>query len=57
MLDDDRLRVQFDEPQLGVSPGQAVVLYDGERVLGAGGLCNMAFGHSGFSLSQWSNAT
>jgi tRNA-specific 2-thiouridylase len=33
---DDRFRVTFDEPQYGVAPGQAVVLYDGDRVLGGG---------------------
>jgi tRNA-specific 2-thiouridylase len=32
----DRLRVTFDEPRYGVAPGQAVVLYDGDRVLGGG---------------------
>jgi len=31
-----RLRVSFAEPRHGVAPGQAVVLYDGERVLGGG---------------------
>jgi tRNA-specific 2-thiouridylase len=36
VLPDDRLQVTFDEPQHGVAPGQAVVLYDGERVLGGG---------------------
>jgi tRNA-specific 2-thiouridylase len=30
------LRVQFDEPQRAVTPGQAAVLYDGRRVLGGG---------------------
>ena len=30
------LRVQFDEPQRAVTPGQALVLYDGEYVLGGG---------------------
>lgn len=34
--DADRLRVTFDEPQYGVAPGQAVVLYDGDRVIGGG---------------------
>ena len=29
-------RVTFDEPQSAVTPGQAVVFYDGERVLGGG---------------------
>ncbi|MFQ5471810.1 MAG: tRNA 2-thiouridine(34) synthase MnmA [Dehalococcoidia bacterium] len=28
--------VRFDEPQRAVTPGQAIVLYDGERVLGGG---------------------
>jgi len=32
----DRVRVVFDEPQFAVAPGQALVLYDGERVLGGG---------------------
>ena len=34
--DEDRVRVFFTEPQFGVAPGQAVVLYDGDRVLGGG---------------------
>lgn len=29
-------RVRFDEPQLAVTPGQAAVFYQGERVLGGG---------------------
>ncbi|WP_437201055.1 tRNA 2-thiouridine(34) synthase MnmA [Planctomicrobium sp. SH664] len=32
----DELRVTFDDPQFGVAPGQAVVIYDGPRVLGGG---------------------
>jgi tRNA-specific 2-thiouridylase len=32
----ERLRVTFDEPRYGVAPGQAVVLFDGDRVLGGG---------------------
>ncbi len=36
VVDEDRLRVTFDEPQYGVAPGQAVVLYDDNRVLGGG---------------------
>jgi tRNA-specific 2-thiouridylase len=32
----DGFRVTFDEPQYGVAPGQACVLYDGDRVLGGG---------------------
>ena len=30
----DRISVTFDDPQHGVAPGQAVVIYDGDRVLG-----------------------
>lgn len=36
ILPDGRLQVDFREPQMGVAPGQAVVLYDGERVWGGG---------------------
>src|SRR5262245_13853985 len=36
ILPSGRLHVTFDEPRYGVAPGQAVVLYDGERVLGGG---------------------
>ncbi len=36
---DDRLRVRFAEPQFGVAPGQAVVFYEGNRVLGGGWIC------------------
>jgi tRNA-specific 2-thiouridylase len=32
----DELRVRFDESQSAVTPGQAVVLYDGDVVLGGG---------------------
>jgi tRNA-specific 2-thiouridylase len=37
--DDGRLEVEFDEPCYGVAPGQAVVCYDGDRVLGGGWIC------------------
>jgi tRNA-uridine 2-sulfurtransferase len=36
LLEGDTMRVRFAEPQFGVAPGQAVVLYDGDRVLGGG---------------------
>ncbi len=36
LLDNNRLHVQFDDPCYGVAPGQAVVCYDGDRVLGGG---------------------
>jgi tRNA-specific 2-thiouridylase len=32
----DRIRVRFDRPQRAVTPGQAVVLYDGDLLLGGG---------------------
>lgn len=32
----DRIRVVFDEPQRAITAGQAVVLYDGEVVIGGG---------------------
>jgi tRNA-specific 2-thiouridylase len=35
-LPQKRLAIQFDQPQLGVAPGQAVVCYQNERTLGGG---------------------
>lgn len=35
-LDDDRVRVVFDTPQSAVTPGQATVFYQQDRVLGGG---------------------
>lgn len=32
----DTLTVEFDEPQRAITPGQSVVLYDGETVVGGG---------------------
>ncbi len=36
VLSEGRAKVEFDDPQSAVAPGQAVVFYDGERVLGGG---------------------
>ena len=36
LLSADELEVQFDEPQTAIAPGQAVVLYDEDAVLGGG---------------------
>lgn len=36
ILPENRLQVTFDEPRHGIAPGQAVVCYDGRRVLGGG---------------------
>ena len=35
-LPDGRMTVAFDEPQYGIAPGQAVVCYDEDQVLGGG---------------------
>jgi tRNA-specific 2-thiouridylase len=44
ILPENRLRVVFDEPQHSVAPGQAVVVYDGDRVLGGGWIESPAVG-------------
>ncbi|MBQ7129040.1 MAG: hypothetical protein IJO19_03525, partial [Clostridia bacterium] len=36
MQKDDKLYVEFDEPQRAITKGQAVVLYDGDTVVGGG---------------------
>lgn len=36
VLADERLHIKFDEAPFGIAPGQAVVCYDDERVLGGG---------------------
>ena len=33
---EDEILCRFEEPQRAITPGQAVVLYDGEYVLGGG---------------------
>jgi tRNA-uridine 2-sulfurtransferase len=35
-LDANRAQLTFDAPQRAVTPGQAAVFYDGDRVLGGG---------------------
>jgi tRNA-specific 2-thiouridylase len=35
-LEKGRIRLEFDEPQAAITPGQAVVFYRGEEVLGGG---------------------
>jgi tRNA-specific 2-thiouridylase len=35
-LGDGRVSVEFDAPVIAITPGQAVVFYDGDRVLGGG---------------------
>jgi tRNA-uridine 2-sulfurtransferase len=36
VISHDEVRFTFDEPQWAITPGQALVCYDGERVLGGG---------------------
>lgn len=38
-LDDKHIRVVFDEPQRAITKGQAVVLYDGDVVVGGATIC------------------
>lgn len=35
-LEDNRIKLIFDEPQFSITPGQAAVLYDGDILLGGG---------------------
>jgi tRNA-specific 2-thiouridylase len=42
LVEADRVDVQLDEPALGVAPGQAVVLYDGSRVVGSATIAGTA---------------
>jgi tRNA-uridine 2-sulfurtransferase len=35
-IDEDTLKLRFDEPQWAVTPGQSVVVYDGDACLGGG---------------------
>jgi tRNA-specific 2-thiouridylase len=35
-LDEGRVSVRFEQPQMAITPGQAVVFYDGEVVIGGG---------------------
>ena len=39
-LPDGTARVRFATPQSAVTPGQAVVFYEGPRVLGGGWICS-----------------
>jgi tRNA-specific 2-thiouridylase len=50
-LADGGARVAFAEPQSAVTPGQAVVFYDGTRVLG-GGWIEEAIGQSAHLSGQ-----
>ena len=42
----DLVQFEFDEPQWAITPGQALVCYDGERVLGGGWIAKSGFKES-----------
>ena len=42
VISHDEVRFTFDEPQWAITPGQALVCYEGERVLGGGWIKNNA---------------
>jgi tRNA-specific 2-thiouridylase len=41
-IGDDKIRVGFDEPQRAIAPGQAVVLYNDDAVVGGGTIVEVA---------------
>ena len=51
VLDGGSVEVCFDAPQPAITAGQAVVLYDGDRVLGGGTITRRASDKSTFSMS------
>ena len=42
ILGEDRIRFIFDDPQWAVTPGQALALYDEDRLLGGGWIVGKA---------------
>lgn len=38
MVDEDTVKVVFEEPQRAITPGQAVVFYDGDMLIGGGSI-------------------
>ena len=39
----DAIRLTFDQPQRAITPGQTVVLYDGDTVVGGAAILKGAF--------------
>ncbi len=48
-----RIRVEFDEPQASVTPGQAVVFYEGDRLLGGGWIERQPVAQGSFPPIDW----
>ncbi len=44
LIEQNRVRVRFDEPQRAITPGQATVFYGGEEVLGGGWIVKSSVG-------------
>lgn len=44
-LEGSSVRVRFDQPQRDITPGQAAVFYDGDRLLGGGMITGIAYSH------------
>jgi len=42
LLNKSKVKVKFDNPQWAITPGQAVVFYDEEEVIGGGTICKVA---------------
>jgi tRNA-specific 2-thiouridylase len=36
---ENTLRLEFEKPQLAITPGQSAVFYDGEVLMGGGIIC------------------
>jgi tRNA-specific 2-thiouridylase len=47
-IDGEEIELALDEPVAAITPGQSLVIYDGERVLG-GGIIESAVGARGVS--------
>ena len=38
-IDNDKVRVEFDQPEFAVTPGQSAVFFDGNKIIGGGVIC------------------
>lgn len=51
VLDDDKIRVDFNERQRAITPGQFVVLYDENGICYGGGVIDKSFDKNGNQIS------